>query len=319
LTPGRPSLYARDLGRLITLYLEDLDGAVQPATVDGYGYKLAYVLGWWAAYGPAHDWQLTQRSLEEFERWLRTQRTRRGGSLSYHSRNDILRRLRQLFRWAAHNEYVERDYGRWVPEAWGAPPLRKAADVSELRRLFDAAARQPMAARETAILAVLIGTGMRRSECASLRIEQIRLYADGSGTATVCGKRTRANASGERTVAFDAACGVYVRRLLDLEGRGSGPLFVGRQGPLTAQGIYKVVKRCIRQAGLDASLIACHDLRRAFATLIARQAQNEGDSDRLRRQLGHASYRMTAHYTLLDADDIRASLVSPLVWMMEEG
>ena len=84
--------------------------------------------------------------------------------------------------------------------------------------------------------------------------------------------------------------------------------------PLNSAGIYQMIKRVVKRAGLEEHVRGCHDLRRAFATLLGKMYPSApGWADIIRRQLGHAHYSMTAnHYTLLDADDIRRQLVSPL-------
>jgi integrase len=217
-----------------------------------------------------------------------------------------------MFGWAAEHNYTDRDYGVWLPAAYGAKPKRRAARLEELEQLFAAATSD----RDRCILALLIGTGIRRSECASLHVEMVRLYADSSGVATVIGKRTTANPDGLREVAIDTATGGYVRTHLDSCGYASGPLFRGHSGTRTGealrpQGIYNVVKRCVRRAGLD-SIVGPHDLRRAFATHMVRLHQGDITADLLRRQMGHSNYKMTALYTLLDAEDIRDALISPL-------
>ena len=135
---------------------------------------------------------------------------------------------------------------------------------------------------------------------------------------TVTGKRTKANRSGQRAVAFDAETGGYLVAYLDLTGLESGPLFCGATGhAVTNQTIYRTVKRCVAAAGLTDQIRGCHDLRRAFATHIARRFRGEGYGDLLRRQMGHKTYRMTSQYSLLDAEDIRDSLKSPLSFFTE--
>ena len=233
-------------------------------------------------------------------------------------RDDVLRRLRQMFHWAAANGYTEdRNYARWVPQASGEPPKRTAATIAQLPRLFEAAGQSISPGRDRAILALLIGTGVRRGEVVSLRVERINFYADGTGVATVYGKRTKANKTGEHGIAFDAATGGYVRAYIDERQVSVGPLFVGTKGALTTQGIFRAVKRAVRRAGLTEVIQACHDLRRAFATHMSREYRGEGYGDLLRRQMGHATYKMTTEYTLLDVDDIRDALVSPLSKIVE--
>ena len=173
---------------------------------------------------------------------------------------------------------------------------RRTASPSVLttcRRLLDAATRSPRPARNRALLALLISTGIRRAEAATVNIEDLRIDADGSGIAQVTGKRTKANKSGRRAVAFDRAAGHYLVAFLDAEGRTSGPLFTGarQDEPISPQTIYRIVKCCVEEAGLSDRMTATHDLRRAFATHLARYVASEGANsevaaDMIRRQLG---------------------------------
>ena len=119
-------------------------------------------------------------------------------------------------------------------------------------------------------------------------------------------------------MAFDAVTGKQLAVYLDATGLRSGALWQGQKGPLTTQTVYRIVKRCIREAGLEDALKGPHDLRRAFATLLVRAARDDLiDGDLIRRQMGHTSYRMTSHYSLLDVEDIRDSLRSPMAMLVE--
>lgn len=321
LRPQAPALDAQELDALIELWLADCRSRLSAGTADGYAYKIAYFRAWWAEAGAGKEWRLRECDLVEFERALREMRSRRGEPLSYHTRDDVLRRLSAMFRWAYREGYTETaDYSAWVPEAEGQPPVRKAPGLPELAALFEAAGRSAHAARDRAILAMLIGTGVRRAECASLCVEDLQFHADGSGVARVRGKRTRANRSGERFVAFDAVTGKQLAAYLDATGLRRGPLWLGQKGPLRKESVYRVVKRCICEAGLEDALRGPHDLRRAFATLLVRAARDQLiDGDLIRRQMGHASYRMTSHYSLLDVEDIRDTLRSPMAMLVERG
>ena len=313
--PRTPLLDGTHLNWLIAEYIAwqraHLD---HQRTVDGYAYHLWWFTQWWQAQGPARDWQLRPADLVLFERHLRsTVSARTQRPLTYNTRATILKRLREALRWALNQGYVERDYTPWVPNADGGPPKRKAAAISALHHLLDAATAGPCPLRDRAILAMLMGMGLRREELSSLDIDAVVVEADHSGYAAVVGKRTRANPSGEREAAFDCATGNILVAYLDDDGRTQGPLFVGQRGNrLTGQGIYKVVKRLVAAAGLTDQIIGPHDLRRAFATHYRRNRKDKASGDLLRRQLGHASYSQTDEYTLLDVNDIRADLISPL-------
>lgn len=225
----------------------------------------------------------------------------------------MLRRVRQMLKWAAAGNYTQINYAAWVPEPVGGVEPRVAASAEQLRLLLRAACQTSKPARNKTILAVFIGTGIRRAECASLDVQNIQLHADCSGTARVVGKKTKANATGVRWIGIDRTTGRYIQDWLDVTGSQFGPLFPGRQGKrLSPEGIYKVVKLCIEVAGLEGKIKACHALRDAFATHSARNSRGRADDDITRRQLGHESYSMTAHYSLFDAEDLRQRVRSPL-------
>jgi integrase len=322
LQPAEQVLDACNLEALIELWLEDCAVKRPPATVAGYYYKILYWSQWWQAQGAALDWRLRRRDVERFARELDVVTSQRTGeTLSYNTRRDVLRRLRQMFHWAyLANHTGDCDYSHWVPALEGAAPKRKPASLEHLRRLFDAASSSPDRLRDQAILALLIGTGIRRGECASLTVDLTQIHADGSGVAVVAGKRTRANADGVREVAFDPVTGAYLRAYLDTYGLRSGPLWQSQYGKaLGVVAIYRVVKRCIKRAGLEEALQGCHDLRRAFATHYSRLHQGQDHADLLRRQMGHANYRQTTEYNLMDAEDIRGRLVSPMSLIQRRG
>lgn len=321
LSPNRPTLNAAALEQLVLLYLQAKRPVVQPVTLACYAARLAYVRRWWKETGPAQAWNLSEQDMASLEYWLRQQRcSRTERPLSYHTRFDILRVLRQMFHWAHRYGYItERDCAFWVPSPDGTAPKRKAATLIHLRRLFRMADYSGTPTRDRAILALFIGTGMRRAECATIRIEDIH-FSDSGGTIAVTGKRTRANRSGERELAFDAVTGRYLREYLLELNQTRGPLFPGRKEgeSLTGMTIYRIVKRMIREAQLEDVIQGCHDLRRAFATHYSRMFRGEGHADILRRQMGHTSYRMTAQYDLTDAEEIRKVLVSPLTVISEK-
>lgn len=325
LTQPDPALDGRHLEELIDLWLEDVAQSATPSTAAGYRQKTDHFVHWWREEGPASDWQITRRKLGEFGRHLATQPSARTGRpASYNQQNDVIRRLRQMFRWAYERGYTAIDHGPWLPAPQGQPPKRTAASLADLGRLLEAAGQSSHPERDRALLAVLIGTGARRAEAATIQIEHIQIAADGSGTAAITGKRTKANKDGRRQIAFDRATGRYIADLLDHDRRSAGALFVQDDGrPMGTQAVHRAVKRAIQRAGLEEKITGAHDLRRAFATHLARQANAGGDStlsaDLIRRQMGHTSYAMTGRYALIDVEDIRETLRSPLAMMEAAG
>ena len=317
--PSIPTLHAVDLNWLIGQYISWQRTQIDQKTVDCYACKVKWFTEWWEVTGPTKDWLLRQSDLEAFERHLRdvqSKRTRR--KLSWNSRNDVLRQLREMFHWAFNKHHTDRDYAQWIPRADGGPPKRRAVGITALIKLLTVAAVSSQAIRDKAILAVMMGMGLRRIEVYHLNVEDVTIEADYSGYARVVGKRTIANATGERYAAFDAATGKLLAAHLDACGHSSGPLFRNPQEErLSTQGIYRVTKAMIEAAGVEKEVQACHDLRRAFATYSARHRKGTDNADRRRRQLGHAKFSQTAEYELLDVEDLREDFISPLGAMNE--
>lgn len=173
--------------------------------------------------------------------------------------------------------------------------------------------------RNSAIVALMLGTGIRRAECAALRVEDVQIDADGSGVVIVRNaKRVRGRDVHQRMVAFDKHTGAYVRAWLDKLGAATGPLWPSYRfmnkthESLTTEGIYKVVRALIDSAGSTGVIIGCHDLRRLFITYYRRNRRGDAYDNLLSKQVGHSSSKTTDIYDLSDVDDIREALISPL-------
>lgn len=320
LDPEEDYLDARNLFQLIDRWYVALD--VEPITLTGYKDKMIYFVGWWSDVGPKHDWRLTKSLLEAFERHLRSVNSGRYKEpLSHNTRHAIIRAVRMMFRWAWTSNRTVKNFGDWLPWPEGSAPTRKAVTAEQLAKLMATALSSRYPIRDQAILAFFIGTGCRLQEVAGLAVEDVQLLADGAGTALVTGKRTKANPSGERAVAFDAATGKYLLRYLDQMQLVDGPLWRNeRNTQFIAPGIYQMVQRTVKRAGLSGRIRGCHDLRRAFATILGLMHQDSPAwADMIRRQLGHKHYAMTAHYTLMDVDDIRDRITSPLALHEAKG
>lgn len=313
LDPVEDFLDAEHLGELIERWLSIR--RVDPSTLAGYRQKVGYFLCWWERRGKAQGWQLTKSDLDAFEIYLRDVRSFQSGEpLSWHTRHDALRRLRQMFKWAFTTGRTSENYASWIPVAEGVAPERLAATPEQLARLMIAAGESRMPIRDRAILATFIGTGVRLAEMTGLKVGDLTMLADGSGTALVTGKRTKANPYGRRFVAFDQVTGRYLIEHIDHDMIVTGGLWLTEGGnPFGRQGIYRMVKRSIERAGLASQIQGPHDLRRAFATILSQMHPDApGWGDMVRRQLGHKKYSQTAEYILLRADDIREHIVSPL-------
>lgn len=166
------------------------------------------------------------------------------------------------------------------------------------------------ALRDQAILAVMIGAGLRRSEVAGLRWEQIQQREGRWAIIDLVGKRGRV-----RSVGLPPWVKVGLDRWARAVGSSEGRVFLalnkdgslaGRvrtkggyrtDGNLTPQAIYNVVNEHTLAAGLVDSAgnpaLAAHDLRRTAAALALRGG---ADLRQIQQMLGHASITTTERY-----------------------
>ena len=81
-------------------------------------------------------------------------------------------------------------------------------------------------------------------------------------------------------------------------------LFVGRRGPLTPAGVWRIVAGAARRAGLEK--VHPHALRHTFAARLLREAG--ADLVQVAALLGHQDISTTAWYTKPSAEDLEAAL-----------
>lgn len=213
------------------------------------------------------------------------------------------RALRGFTAWLHGVELLPRDpmKGRKRPKVqW---QIKQIATSEEVRRLFEVARRdQRYAERNCAILALLIGSGLRAGEVASLRLADVDWQ---DSAVKVSGK------TGARLVPIDRTTLRLLRRYVTHGRRGSHPnvfLYNGRS--ITGRTITLLITRMSDRAGFQRR-ITPHLLRHTAATVYLR---NGGDVASLRRILGHSTLATTALYLHLVPEDLQSKLerFSPL-------
>ncbi|WP_338505496.1 tyrosine-type recombinase/integrase [Sphingomonas kaistensis] len=167
------------------------------------------------------------------------------------------------------------------------------ADALALAEETGALASQPwIAARDTALLLLLYGAGLRISEALSL---PARVHPLGE-TLRVTGKRGKTRMVAILPAVADAIASYAAQCPWPLG--PDEPLFRGAKGgPLSADVVRRAVAEARRTLGLS-DRITPHALRHSFAThLLAGGA----DLRSLQELLGHASLSSTQIYTAVDA------------------
>jgi integrase/recombinase XerD len=159
-------------------------------------------------------------------------------------------------------------------------PTLEPAEI--MRLLFQS---QP-SDRDKTILTLLIDTGARAAEVATLRWQDVK-----TDTICVIGK------SGQREIPISDE----TKRLMSsIRQPGDNYVFMGNRGPLTRHGIYRIVRRYLEMAGISGPKLGPHRLRHTFGKtyLVA-----GGDTRSLQLIMGHANIATTEQYSSLALED----------------
>lgn len=152
--------------------------------------------------------------------------------------------------------------------------------------------------RDRALLALLYGTGIRASECATLRSGQVDLIRL---TITVCGKGGH-----ERTIPLNPQLGEVLRIYIHARGPAlpAAPFFRSRFGrPLCRGAVYERVRTWGQRSRLGIAL-SPHRMRHTFATHLVRAGVGLVT---IRDLLGHRQITSTQIYLHVTAEDLRAA------------
>ncbi|MBA4374472.1 MAG: tyrosine recombinase XerC [Thermodesulfovibrio sp.] len=149
-----------------------------------------------------------------------------------------------------------------------------------------------MQARDRAILELLYSSGLRVSEVAGLKVEEVNTR---EGLVKVRGKGKKERIVPVGSKAIDAIKTYLVEKIL-LK-RKHNALFLNRRGtPLSDRGIRRIVVKYARLIGISGQ-IGPHTLRHSFASHLL---QGGADLRVIQELLGHSSLSTTQKYTHLD-------------------
>ena len=159
----------------------------------------------------------------------------------------------------------------------------------------------PAGVRNRAMIEVMYACGLRVSECAGLKMEDLHFS---QGYLTVLGKESK-----QRMVPFYPRCGQllqhyvqYDRPLLMSKVSEHGIVFVSLKGrPISTRAIQQIVEK----AGEDADIgmhLHPHMIRHSFATHLI---NNGADLRVVQELLGHENLSTTQIYTHVDEAHLR--------------
>jgi integrase/recombinase XerC len=204
--------------------------------------------------------------------------------------------VKSFYRWLAEREGFDPTavlsartpkYQRKLPR-----PLPEAAAAQMMVQVGEQDARQWVSARDTAVVMLLYGCGLRISEALSLT---------GKDAPIGPSLRIRGKGDKERIVPVIAPARDAVTQYLDLcpyPVEPAAPLFRAiKGGALSPRSIQIAMAQARAQMGLPASATP-HALRHSFATHLLNAG---GDLRAIQELLGHASLSTTQAYTAVDS------------------
>lgn len=256
-----------------------------PRTVQSYLESARQFLDYAGLVDPT---KATREQIEDFIEHLVENRSPATAALRYRS-------LRVLFVWLEEEGEIESNPMRRLhpPKVPEKPvPVLDVEDVRAMLRACDT--RDFAGRRDTAVLRVLYDTGMRRAECAGLKLsdvdeEQEVLYVLGKGS------KSRACPYGVKT---GDALDRYLRARDRHPHAESDALWLSQKGALTAEGIRQILSRRAAQAGIEH--VHAHRFRHTAAHEWLSSGGSEVDAMRL---FGWTSRAMLSRYGASAADE----------------
>ena len=183
----------------------------------------------------------------------------------------------------------------------------KDEESKKLRRMCEEAAiiakskGNQLAVRNRLIIEMALGTGLRVSELANLKIDDIHIRKGQNSLIVNNGKGDK-----DRVVGFNNKLKTLIQEYLDYRKSMSSYLFASERGEkMTRFGVGRVFKTMAAKAGLD-SKHSIHTLRHTYATNLYKAS---GYNLRMvQKQLGHSSITTTTVYSDVLNQDLTDAL-----------
>lgn len=204
-----------------------------------------------------------------------------------------------------HFLLVEKEVETDVSKSFSAPKIEKnlpqVLSIDEVVSILERVDKtKPLGLRNSALLELIYGSGLRVSELLDIQMEDIHLN---QGYVIVKGKGEK-----ERMVPISDMSSIALRnyiiksRELLLKGNQLNYLFINNEGhQLSRQGFFKILKKLASDAGVKTDC-SPHTLRHSFATHLL---ENGMDLRTLQSLLGHEDITTTQIYTHISQKRIK--------------
>ncbi len=280
------------------------------ASRDWYAYVLTAFMGWCEQNAAPDLENLTAplvRRYIDFKRTTPSPTT--GRPLDASSLHGHVRGIRAFLNWAAEEGLLDPTLPRRIKLPKKEQKVLATLTAQQVERLFLAAEQsgpRQVVARNIALLAVLLDTGLRANELCSLERADVHLSPEDSYLLVREGKGRK-----QRTVGLGKRARLALARYLRTH-TGSH-VFIGLRGPLTPSGLDQTLYALRDLAGQQHFVgvkVSAHTLRRTFAVAYLTAGGGIGHLSRL---MGHAQTSTTDLYLkTFTSQQARQAGISPL-------
>lgn len=194
-----------------------------------------------------------------------------------------------FFQWAYKRHHIPEDIMRDVDRVKSIQCKKERLTEEEIEDIRDAC----NTIREKTLLELMLSTGMRVGEIATLNLSDIDLHKK---RISIYGSKTNSYRTGMLTTRAAKTLKEYIK----IFGKSDGPLFRSERSPhtrLQKSSIENIAKRIAVRAGINRINVTVHVYRKTFASILYRKTK---DVLLVSKLLGHSNTAITVQYYLVD-------------------
>ncbi|MZQ99603.1 MAG: tyrosine-type recombinase/integrase [Acidaminobacter sp.] len=291
-----------DMDESIEVFLDSRRAlGLRQTTIDLYAAQLGLLRSWATSEGIKGPAEIDSATIRRYVRWAQ-ERGNKGSSINTKIQltNTFLKFLSEEGHITSAPNAKKIKTDKTIIQSFTEGDVRKLLDPPDSKKA------DIVEYRDYIIVASLLGTGLRLSSLAAIKISDIDFL-----TKQIHIRHTKNRK--EMILPLSPTLEPILREWIDRAGlEGDDHLIVNRYGqPIHHRSIDDSVKRRCALVGVDKSGVRCspHTLRHTFAKMAVR---NGMDIFTLQHILGHSSIDMVRKYVHLLDSDIAARFTSPL-------
>lgn len=213
--------------------------------------------------------------------------------------NHHIRTTQQFFAFLVEEGYLLDNPAKVIKKVKAPKVIIEAFTHDQIKELLAQPDKKTFVGfRDYCIMLVLLDTGLRLSELANIRLEDVEMS---ERRIKVLGKGAK-----ERYVFFETKTRNALKKYIDVRGKGlhHSFLWITREdAPLARHTIQERINLYGKMAGLKNVRVSPHTFRHTFAKLFI---TNGGNTLALQKLLGHSTLEMVRHYVNLWGTDLQA-------------